>query len=142
MLLFDLDDFKVIKDNYGHRAGDRVLQSVVDRFTQVARNVDLVARLGGEEFVLLISGIDLAEASVVGGRVRAGVEGLRFHLRGMPVRITVSCGITLLRSDDSAEAAYDGADSALIPRQGCRQSHLHRGQIQQARVVMINQYLT
>lgn len=118
LLLFDLDDFKSINDSYGHRAGDKVLQSVVKCFTQVAHGDDFVARLGGEEFVLLIGGVDPPEASQVGDRVRAAVESLRFHFRGTPVRITVSCGITQLRSDDSPEAAYDRADAALYRAKG------------------------
>lgn len=114
MLLLDIDDFKIINDTYGHRAGDRVLQSVATCFKAAARRgSDLAARIGGEEFALLLDGIGTAEALIIANDVRSAVQALRFHFRGTPVRVTVSCGITELQSPDSAEAAFDRADSAL-----------------------------
>jgi diguanylate cyclase len=95
------------------RAGDRVLQSVVRCFTASLRASDFVARIGGEEFAVLLSGLKLAEAMHIANQVRTAVEGLRFHFRGTPVRVTVSCGITELHQDDASEAAFDRADAAL-----------------------------
>jgi diguanylate cyclase len=113
MLLWDIDSFKVINDSYGHRAGDRVLQSVAACFTAALRASDFVARIGGEEFAVLLSGLKLADAVNIANQVRMAVEGLRFHFRGTPVRVTVSCGITELKPDDAYEAAFDRADAAL-----------------------------
>jgi diguanylate cyclase len=113
MLLWDLDSFKFINDSYGHRAGDRVLQSVAACFMAAVRGSDFVARIGGEEFVVLLSGVSLADAMPIANQVRSAVEALRFHFRGTPVRVTVSCGITELTEQDTADAAFDRADSAL-----------------------------
>ena len=113
MLLWDVDNFKFINDSYGHRAGDRVLQSVAACFMAAVRGGDFVARIGGEEFVVLLSGPNLAEAMQIANQVRSAVEALRFHFRGIPVRVTVSCGVTELQEHDTAEAAFDRADSAL-----------------------------
>lgn len=113
MLLWDIDSFKVINDSYGHLAGDRVLQSVASCFTASLRTSDFVARIGGEEFAILLSGLKLAEAVAVANQVRAAVERLKFHFRGTPVRVTVSCGITELHPEDAAETAFDRADAAL-----------------------------
>jgi diguanylate cyclase len=113
LLLWDIDNFKSINDSYGHRAGDRVLQSVAGCFTAALRSTDFVARIGGEEFAVLLSGLELAEAVGVANQVRTAVEGLRFHFRGTPVRVTVSCGITELHPDDVLEAAFDRVDAAL-----------------------------
>jgi diguanylate cyclase len=113
MLLWDIDSFKIINDSYGHRAGDRVLQSVAACFTAALRASDFVARIGGEEFAVLLTGIQLAEAVHVANQTRIAVEALRFHFRGTPVRVTVSCGITELHQDDASEAAFDRADAAL-----------------------------
>jgi diguanylate cyclase len=113
LLLWDIDNFKTINDNYGHRAGDRVLQSVAGCFTAALRSTDFVARIGGEEFAVLLGGLELAEAVGVANQVRTAVEGLRFHFRGTPVRVTVSCGITELHPDDALEAAFDRVDAAL-----------------------------
>ncbi len=113
MLLWDIDNFKFINDSYGHRAGDRVLQSVAACFMAAVRGGDFVARIGGEEFAVLLSGPKLTDAMQIANQVRSAVEALRFHFRGTPVRVTVSCGVTELQQHDTAEAAFDRADSAL-----------------------------
>jgi diguanylate cyclase len=113
LLLWDIDNFKIINDSYGHRAGDRVLQSVAGCFTAALRASDFVARIGGEEFAVLLTGLRLAEAMSVANQVRTAVEGLRFHFRGAPVHVTVSCGITELHQNDAPEAAFDRVDAAL-----------------------------
>ena len=113
MLLWDLDNFKLVNDSYGHRAGDRVLQSVAACFMAAVRGNDFVARIGGEEFVMLLSGAKSEQAMLIANQVRSAVEALRFHFRGIPVRITVSCGLTELKENDVAEAAFDRADGAL-----------------------------
>jgi diguanylate cyclase len=113
MLLWDIDSFKVINDSYGHRAGDRVLQSVSGCFKEALRGTDFVARIGGEEFAVLLAGLRLAEAVNVANQVRMAVERLRFHFRGAPVLITASCGITELLENDTPESAFDRADAAL-----------------------------
>ena len=112
MLLWDLDNFKVINDSYGHRAGDRVLQSVAACFTAAVRGSDFVARIGGEEFVMLLSGTKIEQAMRIADEARSAVEALRFHFRGTPVRVTVSCGLTEVK-DDAAETAFERADGAL-----------------------------
>ena len=113
MLLWDLDNFKVINDTYGHRAGDRVLQNVAASFMSGLRAEDFVARIGGEEFVVLLTGVSFERAHQIAEELRASVEALRFHFRGIPVKVTVSCGLTELRSVDAAGAVFDRADAAL-----------------------------
>jgi diguanylate cyclase len=113
MLLWDIDNFKSINDSYGHRAGDRVLQSVAGCFKASLRSSDFVARIGGEEFSVLLTGLKLAEAVHIANQLRTAVEALRFHFRGTPVRVTVSCGITELHADDASDTAFDRADAAL-----------------------------
>jgi diguanylate cyclase len=113
MLIWDIDDFKSINDRYGHRAGDRVLQTVANCFVSGLRAEDFVARIGGEEFVVLIPGLTAAAALGIANELRSSVQALRFHFRGTPVRVTVSCGITQLQAGDTPESAFDRADSAL-----------------------------
>jgi diguanylate cyclase len=113
MLLWDLDNFKVINDTYGHRAGDRVLQNVATCFIAGLRAEDFVARIGGEEFVVLLTGLPFQRVLQIAEELRLSVAALRFHFRGNPVRVTVSCGLTELRSVDAAGAAFDRADGAL-----------------------------
>lgn len=113
MLLWDIDDFKAINDSYGHRAGDRVLQTVANSFVSGLRAEDFVARIGGEEFVVLITGLGPEVALRIANELRTSVAALRFHFRGIPVRVTVSCGITELRSAEPPGSAFDRADAAL-----------------------------
>jgi len=114
MIIWDIDDFKHINDTYGHRAGDRVLQNVAACFRAGGRRGgDLAARIGGEEFATLLDGLGLPEALKIANTVRAAVQALCFHFRGTPIMVTVSCGMTDLRSPDTVEAAFDRADSAL-----------------------------
>lgn len=113
LLLWDIDDFKSINDSYGHRAGDRVLQAVAECISKSLRSTDFVARIGGEEFAVLLSGLPPSEAGNVANQVRVAVASLRFHFRGTPVRVTVSCGITELACGLSAGDTFDRADAAL-----------------------------
>jgi len=109
----DLDSFKNINDSYGHGAGDRVLQSVATCFVSGLRAEDFVARIGGEEFVMLMTGLPFAKAQRIADELRGGVESLRFHFRGTPVRVTASCGFTDLRPGDTPDSAFERADAAL-----------------------------
>jgi diguanylate cyclase len=113
MLIWDIDDFKSINDRFGHRAGDRVLQTVAHCFVSGLRAEDFVARIGGEEFVIMTSGLTADAALAIANELRSSVQALRFHFRGTPVRVTVSCGITQLQAGDTPGSAFDRADAAL-----------------------------
>jgi diguanylate cyclase len=113
MLLWDIDDFKIINDSYGHRAGDRVLQTVAACFVSGLRAEDFVARIGGEEFVVLMPGLAPEAAESIANQLRMAVTQLRFHFRGTPILVTASCGITQLCRGDAPDAAFDRADAAL-----------------------------
>lgn len=113
VLIWDIDRFKSINDRCGHRAGDAVLREVATCLTQSSREIDFLARFGGEEFVSLLIGTPLADAVRVADQMRRSVEALKFHFHGTPVRVTISAGLTELREDDSAESVYDRADAAL-----------------------------
>ncbi|MGA2777109.1 MAG: diguanylate cyclase [Steroidobacteraceae bacterium] len=113
LLIWDIDNFKSINDSYGHRAGDRVLQSVARCFALGVRSTDFVARIGGEEFAMVMVGLSMETAMRMANELRVAVEALRFHFRGSPVRVTVSCGFTEIKDREGHEAAFDRADSAL-----------------------------
>ena len=113
VLIWDIDHFKSVNDNFGHRAGDRVLREVAKCLAGRLRTTDFVARFGGEEFVMMLIGTPLVEANRVAEELRDSVASLKLHFRGSPVKVTISCGITELRAGDDAEAVFDRADSAL-----------------------------
>lgn len=114
-LMLDIDHFKNINDSHGHLTGDRALQRVAETLRQGLREVDLLGRLGGEEFAALLPEVSLAQALDVAERLRAGVEALRVsNPDGEPLRMTVSIGVALRRdAGDDLESLLVRADSAL-----------------------------
>ena len=113
MLLWDIDSFKFINDSYGHRAGDRVLQSVAACFMAAVRGSDFVARIGGEEFVMLLSGAKIAQA--MPSPIKCARRWRRCASIFEERRFASRCraGVTELKEHDVAEAAFDRADAAL-----------------------------
>lgn len=110
---WDIDQFKAINDNYGHRAGDKVLGVVAESLLKSVRNTDFVARYGGEEFVMLLPGTGLEDATRLANQMRESIAQIGFHFRGNPVSVTISCGITALKEGDSPDDAFDRADKAM-----------------------------
>lgn len=112
--VFDVDKFKVINDTHGHDAGDRALIHVANRLRGQLRPEDLIARTGGEEFVVLFQGLSQADALAVTERMRVAIEESEFSVDGVRVGLTISAGLALSRAED---ADYDGvlrrADDAL-----------------------------
>lgn len=113
LLVWDVDHFKKINDQYGHKAGDKALKTIAHRISQEIRETDFFARYGGEEFVLLMPGADTDAVLAVANKLRSTVADCAFHHGNESVAITISCGIAVLRSDDTPETAFERADRAL-----------------------------
>jgi diguanylate cyclase (GGDEF)-like protein len=114
LLVFDVDHFKRINDTHGHAAGDQVLVDIVLRTESVIRSVDACARLGGEEFAVLLPDTGAATALVVAERLRAALEStLALPAANASVAYTVSVGIATLQQDESVAAMLSRADKAL-----------------------------
>ncbi len=113
MAVLDLDLFKKINDNYGHNAGDKVLQTVARVLNTSLRETDFLARFGGEEFVILLTETDVITAMDVVNKLREKVEGSGFHFKNERVPVTVSCGIAEFRGEDTPEQVFNRADAAL-----------------------------
>jgi diguanylate cyclase (GGDEF)-like protein len=112
-LVIDIDYFKRINDNYGHRKGDEVLKEIARLIKDCLRKVDTIARWGGEEFVILMPGTDSQKAYVAAERIKDTIEKNSFS--GINEKITISIGISSIPSEyiDSAEKFIDTADNAL-----------------------------
>lgn len=114
LIIADLDEFKSVNDNYGHGTGDRVLVGFARTVEHELREIDLAARLGGEEFALLLPQTNLEGGNAVAERVRDALAREGFvGDDGEAVRITVSLGVTAYSPGSSAEALLFAADSAL-----------------------------
>lgn len=115
LLMLDIDFFKRVNDTYGHPTGDRVICQVTDICRQVSREIDVVARLGGEEFAVFLPGSDLEQALGVAERIRRLVEDTSVQsLEAGAFHFTVSIGVAELSPIDVTEENWLGrADAAL-----------------------------
>jgi diguanylate cyclase (GGDEF)-like protein len=113
--LADLDRFKSINDDFGHLAGDDVLRDFAHLVRTTTRRSDVIGRVGGEEFLVVMPGTTAEEAKAVLDRLRSAVEARRVPVAGAgEVRYTVSVGITQVSLEDSVDAAFGRADAALF----------------------------
>ena len=111
LLLVDIDFMKTINDTHGHTAGDKVIRHVADALTEFSRDNDTAARLGGEEFALLLAGADDAKALAAAERLRAAVSGGEVDGVGTA---TVSIGVAACPAHAQSERTlYAAADAAL-----------------------------
>ncbi|MGS3182265.1 diguanylate cyclase [Aeromonas taiwanensis] len=94
LALIDIDFFKQINDEHGHLAGDAVLEALASLLMQAVRSKDLVARFGGEEFIMLLRGVGLEEAHVIMERTRQLVERHHFAYQQQAITVTISVGLT------------------------------------------------
>ncbi|KFX67865.1 DeoR faimly transcriptional regulator [Pseudomonas taeanensis MS-3] len=113
LLMLDLDHFKQVNDNHGHSVGDEVLKAVATTLKSQLRNVDMVFRYGGEEFLVLLSGTCREAASMVGERLRQAVLELQCVAQGQPIKLSISLGCAPLLPGESPESLLQRADTAL-----------------------------
>lgn len=113
IVLFDLDHFKSINDRFGHDSGDQTLIHFADSARQALRDHDMLGRVGGEEFLLIMPGATQAQARAVTERVQAHLRDQRLNLRDVSVRYTFSAGIAEWSAGKTLEVLYRDADQAL-----------------------------
>lgn len=114
LVLLDLDFFKRINDTHGHAAGDKVLQYFANLMRTAVRQTDLIARLGGEEFCLLLPDTNADQAFLVAEKIRHRLARAAVDIEGSPVSLTVSGGIAQLGADgDSLDVLTRNADEKL-----------------------------
>ena len=114
VVVIDADFFKQINDSWGHPAGDEVLRNLAQTLSATVREIDVVARLGGEEFAALLPSTDLEGALKLAERFRTAVEGQQVMVGGQEIRYTVSVGVASMDSQVSGmDQLLKLADSAL-----------------------------
>lgn len=115
ILVLDIDFFKQINDTHGHKSGDLVLQKLAHICLATLREVDIVGRMGGEEFAVLLPETDKVKALEVAERLRVAIESTNVPIEhGVPIHFTVSLGITSKASaEDNLDYLLSQADNAL-----------------------------
>lgn len=115
VMSLDLDHFKNINDTYGHSTGDLVLQNFVTTVQKTLRPSDLLGRLGGEEFSILLPHTSATEAAIIGERIRSAVESTSVHSGSAAIKVTVSIGVTEWQrvDEENVENLLGRSDRAL-----------------------------
>jgi diguanylate cyclase (GGDEF)-like protein len=122
--MVDIDHFKNVNDSLGHAAGDIVLKRVAETCRTVTRNIDLVGRIGGEEFGIIMPETNLLAARLGCERLRANIAAKPVMVQGMELPITISVGVADFRVGDPANDLLARADAAL-----CRAKQNGRNQV-------------
>lgn len=115
-ILIDCDNFKSINDEFGYDCGDATLETIARRMRETLRPEDVCARVGGDEFLAVLSGTRLAEATHVGDRLRRAIAQTPIQWREQPVRATVSIGVVPLEAGQTSVERILSAAGATLKR--------------------------
>lgn len=128
LLLFDIDRFKRINDEFGHDVGDIVIKNVTQVLSKNIRQSDLLGRWGGEEFILLCPGITEEDLILLAEKLRAAIKQHVVEIHPQSIHVTISIGATIVTPSDIFETAFKRADMALYhaKNNGRDQVHLER----------------
>lgn len=114
MLFFDLDDFKYVNDTFGHSAGDALLTRISGELSTLVRKGELLARIGGDEFAILVHDCGVENIEVLAERVVRAIANIPFRFAGIDIRVTSSLGYALYpKHADNAEDLITCADAAM-----------------------------
>jgi len=114
VVMMDLDYFKTINDRFGHDSGDRILMAFADVIHANIRSNDLAARMGGEEFCIIMPDSNLKSSVIVADRIRSQIEMTSVQTTGGPIRATVSAGIAIRTLEpETLQSLLNRADAAL-----------------------------
>jgi diguanylate cyclase (GGDEF)-like protein len=121
----DIDHFKQVNDRFGHGMGDEVLREVASEFRERIRTGDMVARIGGEEFVIVFCNTPVPTALAICERLRTAVEGRAWGHLHADLKITISIGLSALRDGDTPRALLERSDACLYEAKHAGRNRVH-----------------
>lgn len=113
LLVLDLDFLRDVNNNFGHQVGDLAISAVAKQISVLTRTIDGTARIGGEEFVVILPDSDIKGAFMVADRIRVGVEELAIETSQGALQLTISAGVASRRDGETYSELFDRADTAL-----------------------------
>lgn len=121
LVAFDIDFFKAINDEFGHLIGDSVLKYLAKIFREETKGRDLIARTGGEEFLLVLQDTDLKSAEKLANIIRKKLEKSKLHIKktNQTIKLTISAGVSHYQAGEELEDFIDRADKALYASKHC-----------------------
>nr|WP_283108236.1 GGDEF domain-containing protein [Shewanella electrodiphila] len=114
VIIFDIDKFKIINDTYGHAVGDLAIKATASKARHWFKKSDILGRIGGEEFLLILPNTDLDQAVEVAERLRISIEQHQFKFNDITLEFTISLGVSIKHDDsDNLAQMIKAADAGL-----------------------------
>jgi diguanylate cyclase (GGDEF)-like protein len=121
-----VDHFKQINDTHGHQVGDEILRAAAHIFQSNLREQDILARIGGDEFMVLLTSTEIHEAASIAERIRIAVQSRPMQTTRLPLQVTVSVGVATLTMDIvDLDALLLRADEALYAAKRAGRARIH-----------------
>ena len=125
LIMIDLDHFKTINDTFGHLAGDEALRTIGTFLLSTIRDMDIAARIGGDEFILLFSNTSISDAMKRIKRLGTDLNNLSFQWEGKTIKLHASLGLKEYKQGDSIDGIIEGADKSMYQNKESKKHTTH-----------------